>query len=322
MNTNLSKRYLKYSIPIKSLNPFEKAFLRLRAVIFSPIYLLLAYFVGTPGLKFRWYGAIFGMKLLAKNMNIREAYGLLIFPMDSVRYFEFDFMWEAIKSKKVDSYLDVSSPRLFPLVVINKNPGLKGDLLNPAKNDLPLTKSLADGIGLSERCRFHDELINDAAFADNSFDLITCISVLEHIPDDQSAILKMWNLLRPGGKLLISIPCAAKASEEYINLDEYELLDKDENGFVFYQRYYDERLIKERITNLIGQPEKTAIYAEKRNGIYDENVTSKRNDLTYPYWREPYMMGIDYETRESIAEIPGIGVVAMEFVKSKGRNEK
>ena len=73
-------------------------------------------------------------------------------------------------------------------------------------------------------------------FAENSFDLITSMSVVEHIPDDKGAIQKMWHLLKPGGVLLLSVPCAVNASEEYTNLNDYELIDKNENGFVFWQR--------------------------------------------------------------------------------------
>jgi len=38
------------------------------------------------------------------------------------------------------------------------------------------------------------------------FDLVTCISVLEHIPDHEAAFRGMFQLLKPGGHLLITCP--------------------------------------------------------------------------------------------------------------------
>jgi hypothetical protein len=125
----------------------------------------------------------------------------------------------------------------------------------------------------------------------------------------------MWDLVRPGGVLLISVPCAAKASEEYINLNEYELIDTDENGFVFWQRYYDEELIRQRIFSITGQPHRYQIYGERQANSYHNNATRKRTDPFYPYWREPFMMGLQYEFKDQFSELPGIGVIAMEFVK-------
>ncbi len=38
------------------------------------------------------------------------------------------------------------------------------------------------------------------------FDLITCISVLEHIPNHEEAIRQMFRLLKPGGYLVLTFP--------------------------------------------------------------------------------------------------------------------
>lgn len=39
-----------------------------------------------------------------------------------------------------------------------------------------------------------------------SFDLITCISVLEHIRDSDAAVRSMFNLLKPGGHAVMTFP--------------------------------------------------------------------------------------------------------------------
>lgn len=41
---------------------------------------------------------------------------------------------------------------------------------------------------------------------DNSFDVILCTEVLEHVPNPIGAIMEMSRLLRPGGKLILTAP--------------------------------------------------------------------------------------------------------------------
>jgi hypothetical protein len=37
----------------------------------------------------------------------------------------------------------------------------------------------------------------------------------------------------------------------------------------------------------------------------------------YPAWREPYMMGREYQVFESISGLPGMAVIGFVFVKPK-----
>jgi SAM-dependent methyltransferase len=55
----------------------------------------------------------------------------------------------------------------------------------------------------------HYRVINDDITnpkTDRKFDAITCLSVLEHIPDHRTAVRGMLELLRPGGHLILSFP--------------------------------------------------------------------------------------------------------------------
>ncbi|MDY0301954.1 MAG: class I SAM-dependent methyltransferase [Trichlorobacter sp.] len=43
-------------------------------------------------------------------------------------------------------------------------------------------------------------------FAAHSFDLVCLLDVLEHIEDDKTALLRAGQLLKPGGRLLVTVP--------------------------------------------------------------------------------------------------------------------
>jgi hypothetical protein len=100
-----------------------------------------------------------------------------------------------------------------------------------------------------------------------------------------------------------------------MSVNEYGLLSPDENGLVFWQRYYDEQLLRQRVFCVTGEPRRHLIYGESKPGNYERNMTSKRTDPFYPYWREPFMVGLEYEYKSRLPDLPGIGVIAMEFVK-------
>jgi SAM-dependent methyltransferase len=48
--------------------------------------------------------------------------------------------------------------------------------------------------------------ITDVPFKDDAFDLIICVHVLEHVPDDGRALREMERVLRPGGAAMILVP--------------------------------------------------------------------------------------------------------------------
>ena len=184
--------------------------------------------------------------------------------MDSVRYFEFAFAWRSILGLSIRTYLDVSSPRLLPLLLVQDRPEVQATLLNPDHQDLPVTMRLARAMNIERRCRFESTVIADVDLPEQSMDVVTSISVLEHVPDDRTAVRKIWSLVKPGGRLILTVPCARTASEEYIDQDRYGLLQPDDEGFVFWQRYYDHSMLQDRIFSTTGAPARLQVYGEKR----------------------------------------------------------
>ena len=48
--------------------------------------------------------------------------------------------------------------------------------------------------------------ITDIRYPDNSFDVIYCSHVLEHVPDDRRAMRELARVLKPGGWAVLAVP--------------------------------------------------------------------------------------------------------------------
>ena len=318
MNNNfyVRKQFIEVPLPM-SCGFFCKLWTHLKGIVLSPFYLAMAHTAGAPGIGFHLRCVAAGIGLLfARRASLKTCYHLLFSPMDSTRYFEFHEVRQSVRGRKFTRYLDVSSPRFVPLFLLKAAPGASAALLNPDSGDLRETEKLANALGLKSRCEFFNGLLEEAGFGSDSFDLITCISVVEHIPQDKAVIETMWSLLRPGGKLILTLPCMAKPLEQYISHNPYGVLSPGDDGYAFWQRYYDRERIESAIYRTTGMPARFAVYGEKRAGLFFRNASMKRLlGSLYPFWREPYMMATEYQRYSSTDELPGEGVVMLEFIK-------
>jgi len=60
----------------------------------------------------------------------------------------------------------------------------------------------------SEKIEYAQVDLRSIPLADNSIDTIVCSEVLEHIPDQNQAMAELFRTLKPGGKILFSMPNA------------------------------------------------------------------------------------------------------------------
>jgi ubiquinone/menaquinone biosynthesis C-methylase UbiE len=201
-------------------------------------------------------------------------------------------------------------------MLLRSNKNAFAEFINPDENDLLGTERFATAYRVDKRCRFSACTIGQLSFESSSFDLITCISVLEHIPADREAVERMWSLLKTGGRLVLTLPCRSHPLDQYISHDQYGVLQQGSDGYTFWQRYYDDKRLQEKIVSITGRPEYMAIFGEKTNGLFFRNATMKRVlGPWYPFWREPYMMATEYRYFQSLEDLPGEGVVFLEFIK-------
>ena len=312
----MKKQYIEVPLPIKC-SMIRKIWQRLIGIILLPGYVFAAWILKAPGIALHLKCVFLAKRLfLLRRISLRTFDSLIFSPMDSTRYFEFPEVLNSLANVPFNRYLDVSSPRLAPLMLLRQNRNSTVELLNPDSADLQETRNLAAALGLQDRCKFVNTTIGNTTYPAETFDLITCISVLEHIPSDKEAVEKMWSLLRPGGRLILTLPCLAHPMEQYISRYEYGVLSPEADGYTFWQRYYDEKRLREVIFSITGTPTKTVIYGEKSNGLFYRNTSMKRlMGALYPFWRESYMMATEYRYFKTLAELPGEGVVMLEFVK-------
>lgn len=270
MTTVIKREYLNFPEPVPPYTPMLRLINQIRGIFLAPFYWLAAYGKHAPGLHIHRKAVLLGLQLTFRpQSSIRRGWGyhFVTFPMDSTRYFEMDFAYRFLDSLPLESkWLDVSSPRLLLILALRDHPDWKGEFINPDDADLAVTQMLIDAAGVKQRCYLHNILVGDAPFAPESFDLITSISVLEHIPDDKEALTVMWRLLKPGGRLILTIPCARQALEQYVNRNDYALLTPNEDGYVFFQRIFDQNLLIDHIFSVIGQPNHLCVWGEKKLG--------------------------------------------------------
>jgi SAM-dependent methyltransferase len=74
------------------------------------------------------------------------------------------------------------------------------------------------------RKRGHDDVqvarVEELPFADGTFDVVTCLDVVEHTPDDRATLAELRRVTRPGGLLLVTVPAyqALWSQHDEVNL--------------------------------------------------------------------------------------------------------
>jgi len=243
---------------------------------------------------------------------------LLCNPVSIVRYFEFSFVADHVPWNSVTKALDVSSPRLLFLYLLQKFPGLCFDIINPDGRDIQETRDHLDVLGLHGRSNVLPLDVMNVPFPDNSYDVVTSVSVLEHIPgdDDTRVLRKLWGLLKEKGRLVITIPCGREYGEEWRSVDMYGLGYPMRDGKYFFQRIYDMPTVKKRIIEVIGtEPATMQVFGEKTKGTYAE-YEKRWISLGLPETvKDPFHIASEYRHFQRLEDLEGMGVCGMIFEK-------
>lgn len=138
---------------------------------------------------------------------------------------DFSGLYESCRVIAIKDILhNLKSTGLQPETILDYGCG-EGRYLNVLKEFFPTAaisgsdisdKALQIAKGMQPDAQYmpmSDETVN---LADNSFDFITSIEVLEHVKDVAKSISEIGRLLKPNGTALISTPCANKYSIEWV----------------------------------------------------------------------------------------------------------
>lgn len=77
--------------------------------------------------------------------------------------------------------------------------------MNYIKSRLPMSTIITND-KFEESCDYNYDIEDMAGFEDNSFDLIICSHILEHVGSDVNALKEMYRVIRPEGVIVVIVP--------------------------------------------------------------------------------------------------------------------
>lgn len=188
----------------------------------------------------------------------------IFYPLDSTRYTEFAYFLEYIRkysiSFKGKTVLDISSPFMLAYILAKDAHVTKTDI-NPEESR---------SIKPSKQLVFKQEDGTALTYADNSFDLVYSVSVIEHIYNGYiKTIQEMIRVCKPGGYIYLSFPVSKEHQEEWIENSIYSHQHTNE-GKTFFQYRFSEKDVNEIIASFAGATVRSKdIYWERTPGLYD-----------------------------------------------------
>jgi ubiquinone/menaquinone biosynthesis C-methylase UbiE len=90
------------------------------------------------------------------------------------------------------------------------------------KKSIEKAREIAHTLGISHRLQYDVANARELPFPDNSFDMVTCQTLLIHIDDVPAALREMHRVLKPGGLLAVAEPnnAAQTLVEDSLSFDD------------------------------------------------------------------------------------------------------
>jgi SAM-dependent methyltransferase len=137
--------------------------------------------------------------------------------------------------------LDVACGSGGPTLRMVERAGVVAHGIDIHQDGIAAARKQAEQRGLLDRATFE---ICDASgplpFADGSFDAVTCIDAINHLPDREKALSEFARVLEPGGKLLFTDPIVVTGA-----LSKEEIATRSSIGFfLFVAPDYDDRVLQ------------------------------------------------------------------------------
>ena len=167
----------------------------------------------------------------------------MVVPLDPSRYLELPAARRELDASAGERVLDLASPKLLAVALARE--GVEVTSVDLLASEIEDWRRLA---GSEPHLRFEVADGRALPYGDRSFDHAYSISVLEHIPDDGDvvALRELARVVRPGGRVFLTLPYARSYREEWRRVPVY---GGDGGGDPsseshFFQRWYDEHHVR------------------------------------------------------------------------------
>lgn len=267
------------------------------------------------GNEFAEFGRLLGGRMVWGGYRPGVEY--LIAPVKNVRYFEFSEALSCLPAAD-GRWLDVSSPRLFSFYVARHRPGARLEMINPDTRDFAQSMEMVKRLGLAN---VSGEPVGVDVLAERraTYDCMWAISVVEHIAgayDDRQALRWMYDALKPGGRLFVSVPVDRRHWDEYRQSDAYGTQPRASSAGHFFQRYYDEQSIRARLIQPLGvEPVRVSWFGERRAGRFAQYERRWMSEGVSATIDDPIEMITEWQSYPSWSAMPGQGVCAFQLVR-------
>lgn len=172
--------------------------------------------------------------------------------------------------------------------------GAVGSGIEPDAEEVAISELLLESYGFEPRiAQGRGEAL---PWSDESFDLVTCQQVLEHVDDIERVVSEMIRVTRPGGAMFVSTPNYLFPYEGHYMLKWFPLLPKRIGASVLRAKGRDPTFLLEHV-NYTTYPSMRRLW--RRHGLPARNITlelvrSRRHQSTI-YWSSfvrPILLGL------------------------------
>jgi SAM-dependent methyltransferase len=175
----------------------------------------------------------------------------VLLPVSYWRTAEFAYVLRKLEDVTGESVLDLGSPKELAIILAESH------RVSVAATDImpfavALSRRYCTSLGIDGRGpgKVHSEVQDGREFSYETaaFDAAFSVSVLEHIPGDgdSKAIRELARVVRPGGRIVVTVPFADVARDTFVDGDVYERRQV-ERKLVFFQRHYDHTSLRKRL---------------------------------------------------------------------------